>query len=144
MLRRRKRLKIQEWRVPPCRGYFTEEEEGRFSLVFEKLNPKATIVTLRQLFIKSGSNKPSLVQRVRIMRTLHSAVESLHLNGIAHQGMRPDSVFFFEAKDDASEPGMDPYISGFGYPDLACYEDTENLEVFGNARLFLYQHPRHL
>jgi hypothetical protein len=132
ILLRHQGLKM-EWPVPPCRGYLRDEEEGRYGLVFQKpigVDPEATAVTLRQLFTKPGFNMPSLFQRIRVMHNLQSAVESLHLNGLMHQGMRPDSVFFF-IKDEASASELDPYISGF-------------VEMSGDVRGFLYRHPRHL
>jgi hypothetical protein len=132
----------KEWPVPPCRGYLRDEEEGRYGLVFQKpigVDPEATTVTLRQLFTQPGFNMPSLSQRVHIIHNLQSAVESLHLDGLMHQDMSSDSVFFF-IKDEAIDPEFNPYISGFGYPRLP----THHVEMSGNPRMFLYRHPRHL
>jgi hypothetical protein len=141
ILLRPKRWKM-EWPVPPCRGYLRDEEKERYGLVFQ--NPiwvelQATTVTLRQLFTNPGFNMPSLFQRIQIIHSLQSAVESLHLHGLMHQDMRSDSVFFF-IKDEASAPELYPYISGFGYPRLP----THHVEMSGNPRMFLYRHPRHL
>jgi len=142
ILLRHKGMEVQ-CRVPPCRGYLRDEEEGRYGLVFQKptwVDPEATTVTLRQSFTNPGFNILSLFQRIRIIHSLHSAVEKLHFEGLMHRGMRPDSVFFFVAKDEANAPELFPYISGFGYPDLP----TQDVEILGDARKFLYRHPRHM
>ena len=132
--------------LPRGLGYFRDEENGRFGLVFEK--PQGTsehaAVNLRSLFLetdKDGDIKvPSLTDRIVLMRILSETVERLHAVDWQHQGLRSANVLFFRDPKTHDIDYANPYVSGFHYSRPATRDDmTERPSQDIAAEL--YRHP---
>ncbi|CAO2658248.1 Nn.00g059710.m01.CDS01 [Neocucurbitaria sp. VM-36] len=135
------------FRAPFCRGYFIDEEEGRFGLVFEKPAsvPAETEPTTLHSLIKAANDEnltteiPSLTDRIKLMKLLSETVERLHAVDWLHKGLRSANILLFPKKNGEINY-VDPYISGFDYSRPATsYDMTER--PLENPSADIYRHP---
>lgn len=135
------------FRAPFCRGYFIDEEEGRFGLVFEKpaAVPAETVpMSLRSLIEASNNTEtnvemPSLTDRITLMRLVSETVERLHAVDWLHKGLRSDNILLFPKKGGEVNYA-DPYISGFDYSRPATSDDMTERPL-ENPSADIYRHP---
>lgn len=136
-----------KFRAPHCRGYFIDEEDGRFGLVFEKpfsVHPFTTPTSLHTLIssFRSGDSRhpmPPLASRITLMRLLAETVERLHAVDWLHKGLRSANILLF-AGPDGSYTYTDPYLSGFDYSRPATSDDMTERPL-DNPAADIYRHP---
>lgn len=130
------------FRAPFCRGYFIDEEIGRFGLVFEKPAsvPADTVPTsLHALMLDPAVDMPPLDDRITLMKLLAETVERLHAVDWLHKGLRSSNVLFF-ASSPQNIKYSDPYISGFDYSRPAASDDLTE-RPHDNPSADIYRHP---
>ncbi|KAH7356258.1 prion-inhibition and propagation-domain-containing protein [Pyrenochaeta sp. MPI-SDFR-AT-0127] len=135
------------FRAPFCRGYFIDEDEGRFGLVFEKpaAVPAETVPqSLHSLIqasneVNSKIEMPSLTDRITLMRLVSETVERLHAVDWLHKGLRSANILLFPKKDGEINYA-DPYISGFDYSRPATSDDMTERPL-ENPSADIYRHP---
>jgi hypothetical protein len=140
------------FRAPFCRGYFIDEEEGRFGLVFEKPAsvPADTEPTALHALITNPANDiPSLTDRITLMLLLAETVERLHAVDWLHKGLRSANILLFPKKGGEVHNGRvtkgeinyaDPFISGFDYSRPATSDDMTERPL-DNPAADIYRHP---
>ncbi|KAF1948031.1 hypothetical protein EJ02DRAFT_499141 [Clathrospora elynae] len=135
------------FRAPFCRGYFIDEEEGRFGLVFEKpasVPAETEPTTLHDLIKTSNQSNPgleipSLTDRITLMRLLSSTLERLHAVDWLHKGLRSANILLFPKKDGQVN-WSEPLISGFDYSRPATSDDMTERPL-DNPSADIYRHP---
>jgi hypothetical protein len=149
-------------RVPHCLGYFvyeSEDRQSRFGLVFKKPAKVANNmmpITLRDIIqktVKDESEKPSVKDRIVLMKLLAETLERLHAVDWLHKDLRSANVLFYPFTTPPNDVSAsivkigdkyidlaDPYISGFDYL-LPAIPDVETLHRGGNPELDIYRHP---
>ncbi|OAL43597.1 hypothetical protein IQ07DRAFT_605680 [Pyrenochaeta sp. DS3sAY3a] len=130
------------FRAPFCRGYFIDEDIGRFGLVFEKPAsvPAETVPTsLHALMLDPAVDMPPLDDRITLMKLLAETVERLHAVDWLHKGLRSSNVLFFASSPQAIKYA-DPYISGFDYSRPAASDDLTE-RPHDNPSADIYRHP---
>jgi hypothetical protein len=130
------------FRAPFCRGYFMDEEEGRFGLVFEKpasVPADTEPTSLHALITNSNNNIPSLTDRITLMRLLAETVERLHAVDWLHKGLRSANILLFPKKGGEINYA-DPFISGFDYSRPATSDDMTERPL-DNPAADVYRHP---
>ncbi|KAF1842578.1 uncharacterized protein K460DRAFT_370555 [Cucurbitaria berberidis CBS 394.84] len=135
------------FRAPFCRGYFIDEDEGRFGLVFEKPAsvPADTEPTSLYSLIKAANEDgssiemPSLTDRIKLMKLVCETVERLHAVDWLHKGLRSANILLFPKKDGEINY-IDPYISGFDYSRPAASDDMTERPL-ENPSADIYRHP---
>lgn len=133
-----------KFRAPFCRGYFIDEEEGRFGLVFEKpgsVSAETVPKSLHALIKDSSVEVPSLTDRITLMKLVSETVERLHAVDWLHKGLRSANILLFPDPRKGGEINYaDPFISGFDYSRPASNEDlTERPR--DNPSADIYRHP---
>ncbi|KAB2105371.1 hypothetical protein AG0111_0g6009 [Alternaria gaisen] len=140
------------FRAPFCRGYFIDEDEGRFGLVFEKpasvpMDMEPT--SLHALITTPENDIPSLTDRITLMRLLVETVERLHAVDWLHKGLRSANILLFPKKGGKVHNGRvmegeinyaDPFISGFDYSRPATSDDMTERPL-DNPAADIYRHP---
>ncbi|KAG9191948.1 hypothetical protein G6011_10682 [Alternaria panax] len=140
------------FRAPFCRGYFIDENEGRFGLVFEKpasvpVHTEST--SLHALITTPENGIPSLTDRVTLMRLLAETVERLHVVDWLHKGLRSANILLFPKKGGKVHNGQvmegeinyaDPFISGFDYSRPSTSDDMTERSL-DNPAANIYRHP---
>ncbi|KAF1837050.1 hypothetical protein BDW02DRAFT_566473 [Decorospora gaudefroyi] len=140
------------FRAPFCRGYFIDDEESRFGLVFEKpasVPADTEPTSLHALITNPNNDIPSLTDRITLMRLLAETVERLHAVDWLHKGLRSANILLFPKPGGRVQDGLvtkgeinyaDPLISGFDYSRPAMnYDMTER--PTDNAAADIYRHP---
>jgi hypothetical protein len=140
------------FRAPFCRGYFIDEDEGRFGLIFEKpaaVSADTEPTSLHALIANPENDIPSLTDRITLMRLLAETVERLHAVDWLHKGLRSDNILLFPKKGGKVDNGQvkegeinyaDPYISGFDYSRPATSDDLTERPL-DNPAADIYRHP---
>ncbi|KAI4662233.1 uncharacterized protein J4E92_009466 [Alternaria infectoria] len=140
------------FRAPFCRGYFIDEDEGRFGLVFEKpasVPADTEPTSLHALIANPENDIPSLTDRITLMRLLTETVERLHAVDWLHKGLRSANILLFPKKGGRVENGQvthgevnyaDPLISGFDYSRPATSDDMTERPL-DNPAADIYRHP---
>jgi hypothetical protein len=140
------------FRAPFCRGYFIDEEEGRFGLVFEKpasVPADTEPTSLHALITNPNNDMPSLTDRITLMRLLAETVERLHAVDWLHKGLRSSNILLFPKKGSIVKNGhilegeinyADPFISGFDYSRPATNDDMTERPL-DNPAADIYRHP---
>jgi hypothetical protein len=140
------------FRAPFCRGYFYDEDEGRFGLVFEKpasVPADTEPTSLHALITNNNNDIPSLTDRVTLMRLLAETVERLHAVDWLHKGLRSANILLFPKKGGVVRNGRvtrgeinyaDPFISGFDYSRPATSDDMTERPL-DNPAADIYRHP---
>lgn len=133
------------FRAPHCLGYFTDEDGGRYGLVFQKPTRASTQapVTLHSLLGALDKDNdpiiPSLTDRITLMRLLSDTIERLHAVDWLHKGLRSANILFF--RDSAGTIDLaNPYISGFEYSRPAARDDLTE-RPSDNLSVDIYRHP---
>jgi hypothetical protein len=136
---------IRSWHVPPCYGYFVDDDNYRSGVVLGKplhVDPEAAPVTLHEVLTTVYHNKPSIAERLQIMRSVHEALESIHDMGFTHQAFCSDSLFFFRDQVNKDAKLLDLYISGFGFSLIVSDDDDKTIDrPPEDPRLVFYRHP---
>jgi hypothetical protein len=144
LLRENKRT--EQFRAPPCLGYFlheANEDRFRFGLVFEKptgVDPSTKPLSLLELLRDESGKVPSLTARAALARAIAESIERLHAVNWLHKGLRSDNIIFFRNEKlqcDFSKP----YLSGFDYSRPAQREDLTE-KPSENVAYDLYRHPQ--
>lgn len=133
--------KPEEFCVPPCEGYFVDEEYTRIGMVFSA-PAGATVESPRSLLDCLEGPPISLSSRVQIAQTLASWLLHLHSVCWFHKGIRSSSVLFFTAPQSA-ELGR-PYVTGFDYARTAKDDSVTTQPPIGVDDNDLYVHPAYL
>jgi hypothetical protein len=140
------------FRAPFCRGYFIDEDEGRFGLVFEKpasVSADTEPTSLHALIANHENDIPSLTDRIALMRLLAETVERLHAVDWLHKGLRSANILLFPKKGGRVANGQlkegeinyaDPFISGFDYSRPATSDDMTERPL-DNPAADIYRHP---
>ncbi|KAG2417774.1 hypothetical protein HFD88_008993 [Aspergillus terreus] len=97
--------KPAEFRIPPCLGYFQDEEMERFGIIFPL--PPGKRGDPRSLLQRLGEEPATIRSRVNIAREISTSLLYLHAVNWLHKGLRSANILFFS--DD------EPYLSGFEY-----------------------------
>ena len=149
-----RRDKPPGFRILDCVGYFQDDENSRFGVVYEMPidipsdlgKPKLLkIRKLSNLFASSsGRMKPSLGDRFVLAKVLANAMLEFHLSRWFHKNFNSENVVFFLPEDSINDfSALDtPYVASFG---LARPVDNSNeSEPLSGANPlldFAYQHP---
>ncbi|KAJ8108784.1 hypothetical protein OPT61_g7925 [Boeremia exigua] len=106
-----------QFRAPHCLGYFKDETNCRYGLVFKKPKRASTEapVSLHSLLTDTDPISPSLTDRILLMRLLAETIERLHAVDWLHKGLRSANILFFNRPGSDEINYADPYISGFDY-----------------------------
>jgi hypothetical protein len=136
-----------QFRAPHCFGYFKDEENGRFGLVFKKpgrANSFQVPVSLHTLLTRTDANGdliiPSLTQRITLMRLISETIERLHAVDWLHKGLRSANILLFKKVDSDDIDYADPYISGFEYSRPATRDDLTE-RPSDDLASDIYRHP---
>ncbi|EAQ82951.1 hypothetical protein CHGG_10769 [Chaetomium globosum CBS 148.51] len=132
-----------QFRVPLCAGYYDDEENKRFGLIYRLPGPApqaAEITSLSQLLLlHRGQAPPPIQSRISLAKELATSLYFLHAVNWLHKGLRSDSIL-------VPTPGgipnySQPYISGFEYsrPDEEDLTSTAAAEDWA-----VYTHPDYL
>jgi hypothetical protein len=97
--------KPAEFRIPPCLGYFQDEENERFGIIFP--SPPGKRWGPKSLLQRLAERPATLRGRVNIAREISTSLLYLHAVNWLHKGLRSANILFFS--DD------EPYLSGFEY-----------------------------
>lgn len=133
------------FRAPFCRGYFIDEDDGRFGLVFEKpasvpaSTQPTSLHTLIHTSTTQGLEMPSLTSRITLMRHIASTVERLHAVDWLHKGLRSANILLFADQAGAFNYA-DPFLSGFDYSRPAMSDDMTE-RPSDNPAADIYRHP---
>lgn len=134
------------FRAPHCLGYFTDDDGGRYGLVFQKPTRASTQapITLHSLLGALDSENdplvPSLTDRLTLMRVLSDTVERLHAVDWLHKGLRSANILFFTDTDSRKLDLANPYISGFEYSRPAQRDDLTE-RPSDTLAADIYRHP---
>lgn len=134
-----------QFRVPLCAGYYDDEENQRFGLVYEL--PEATpaaaeaeTLSLSQLLLLHQGRAPApLHSRISLAKELATSLYFLHAVNWLHKGLRGESIL---VPTRGGIPDYSrPYISGFEYsrPDEQDRTSTAAPEAWA-----VYTHPDYL
>ncbi|KFY71370.1 hypothetical protein V499_08434 [Pseudogymnoascus sp. VKM F-103] len=125
-------------RVPLCAGYFDDEINQRFGLIYQV--PYATpqspeTMSLSQLLLQRGS-LPSLQSRISLAKELVTSLYFLHAVNWLHKGLRDESILVLT--QNGSPDYSQPFISGFEYsrPDETDLTTTAAPDTWA-----VYAHP---
>lgn len=138
--------RTEQFRAPPCLGYFLSERHkqgSRFGLVFENppdVDTLARPVSLLDLLLDTEVKVPSLTTRVALAKAIAECIEKLHAVNWLHKGLRSDNVLFFRSGNVECDISR-PYLSGFDYSRPAQREDMTE-RPSGNMAHDLYRHPQ--
>lgn len=133
----------EQFRAPRCFGYFKDEDEGRFGLVFAKphtVPDTESPISLRALLIDTDGEIPSLTDRITLMRLLAETIERLHAVNWLHKGLCSANVLFFKKPSSEEVEYSQPYISGFDYSRPAMNIDMTEPPP-EDAASDIYRHP---
>ena len=127
-----------QFRVPLCAGYFEDEENQRFGLIYQV--PHATpqlakTTSLSQLLLQQG-NLPPLQSRINLAKELVTCLYFLHAVNWLHKGLRDKCILILT--QHGSPDYSQPFISGFEYsrPDEADLTTTAAPDTWA-----VYAHP---
>lgn len=107
-----------QFRALKCLGYYVEDvgtTETRPGLVFENpsgVDSSALPVPLLELL--KNHPKPSLSDRLRLIKILSDCIERLHAVDWLHKGLRSQNILFFNHTESRVDYGQ-PFLSGFDY-----------------------------
>jgi hypothetical protein len=127
-----------QFRVPLCAGYFDDESNQRFGLIYQvpgAIPHSAEAISLSQLLLQQG-NPPPLLSRISLAKELVTSLYFLHAVNWLHKGLRDESILVLmrHGSPDYSQP----FISGFEYsrPDEAGLTTTAAPDTWA-----VYAHP---
>ena len=144
----KKNNRTDQFSAPRCLGYFRDvdplgDDHCRFGLVFEKpegVNPLTRPISLLEL-LRTGSEMPSLTDRIKLACRITECIERLHAVNWLHKGLRSANILFFSDNGPLNVDFSCPYIAGFDYSRPAQNDDmTERPPE--NAASDIYRHPR--
>ena len=127
-----------QFRVPLCAGYFDDEINQRFGLIYQVpyATPQSTeTISLSQLLLHRGS-LPPLQSRISVAKELVTSLYFLHAVNWLHKGLRDESILVLT--QNGSPDYSQPFISGFEYsrPDETDLTTTAAPDTWA-----VYAHP---
>lgn len=133
-----------QFRVPLCAGYYDDEDNQRFGLIY-RVNGTAPpaveseITSLSQLLLLQDKPPPPLQSRISLATELATSLYFLHAVNWLHKGLRDESVLI--PTRGGIPDYTQPYISGFEYsrPDEQDLTSTAASEAWA-----VYTHPDYL
>lgn len=133
--------KPSEFCIPHCLGYFQDDANKRFGLIFEP--PERTQAWPPQSLLSLyNARKISLGAKVRMAQELAQWLMYLHAVNWLHKGLRSANVLFFTEQDSL---GLgQPYVSGFEYSRIARGEHTTPGISASDVERSMYVHPDYL
>lgn len=132
--------KPAEFCVPHCLGYFQDNRNQRFGLVFEP-PPGTENWPPRSLLSCFGAQSVGLQTKIRIAQELSQWLLYLQAVNWLHKGIRSASVLFF-GDADAKWPGR-PMVSGFDYSRIV-HDGTTPSPAVDDVERAMYTHPDYI
>jgi len=141
-----------EFRVLDCAGYFLDEEELAFGMMYnfppDHANRFSTrVATLEEMINENQSvtelKRPALGERFKLARSLVFCITEFHAAGWLHKNFCSQNiVFFIKNQSEAPPPIGEPYVIGFNHsrPDS---DDLYTLMPSVGEIQKLYQHPEY-
>ncbi|KAK4102525.1 hypothetical protein N658DRAFT_340434 [Parathielavia hyrcaniae] len=132
-----------QFRVPLCAGYYDDEDNHRFGLIYRMpgvvLHAAETTSLSQLLLLLQGKPAPALQSRISLAKELATSLYFLHAVNWLHKGLRDESILVL-TRDGISDYSQ-PYISGFEYsrPDEEDLTSTAAAEAWA-----VYTHPDYL
>jgi hypothetical protein len=126
-----------------CRGFFEDNEKGKFAFVYnhppgsEGQRPVSLLDLLRD-----ANYTPSVTSRIKLALDLTKTLKHFHTAGWLHKNLRSENVLFFPPPD--SPPSWksieSPFLAGFGFARFdAPSEISEQLST--EPAWDIYRHP---
>lgn len=127
-----------QFRVPLCAGYFDDEENQRFGLIYQVpyITPQLAETTSLSKLLLQQDNLPPLESRISLAKELVTSLYFLHAVNWLHKGLRNESILLLT--QHGSPDYSQPFISGFEYsrPDEADLTTTAAPDTW-----VVYAHP---
>ncbi|KAH7371293.1 hypothetical protein BKA66DRAFT_573024 [Pyrenochaeta sp. MPI-SDFR-AT-0127] len=134
--------KPREFYIPHCLGYFNDEEEGRFGLVFgvpSYVQPSDSFEPVSLFDIIRSKPDVPVLARLELALKLSNSVLYLHSVNWLHKGLGSRSVIFFLDKTGTAKL-EEPIVSGFDYSRPALNDDMTEIPL-ENPWEDIYRHP---
>jgi hypothetical protein len=130
-----------QFRVPHCAGYFDDDENLRFGLIYRvpgATPQSAETTSLSNLLLRKG-NPPPLESRISLAKELVTSLYFLHAVNWLHKGLRDECILV--QMRHGSPDYSQPLISGFEYsrPDVVGLTTTAAKDTWA-----VYAHPDYL